>query len=383
MRELIKYEYKKIFQRRSTWISLIVAVIWILFSGISGVLGDYYVDGEKEGSRLSKVRKERAALEEMTGQKLDEAFFREAGNQGREQEKYSQLYVLYAMMAGQIGEVELEKSNEMDFYEYRSQMLEKIFQKEKLSAGEAAFHRKEGEQVKIPYDYGNMLGFDQYFRIQGTNGAILAFVIAICLAPIFSLEYSSHMDSLILSSRFGKNKVIQAKLITGISFALLFTLLLFGIFFLEIKGVYGLSGWNLPVQVSASGFYLSIPINLLEMLVISTVCCLAASCMTAVFVMFCSSRMNTPFGVIIISFIFIFLPEILILAVAEYRSLFMVVNSMPTSMMHASGVIADQLFAVGNHYFYFFQFVPVVYVLLILPLTMWIRRSFRNHQIIS
>lgn len=338
MRELVTYEYKKIFQRRSTWISLIVAVLWVLFAGASGILGDYYMDGKKADSRFHKVKEERAALEGMKGRKLDEMFFQEMGNK----EKYNHMYTLYAMIARQIGNVKAEEINE-DFYGYRSQMLEKIFQREKLSAGEIAFHKKENRETEIPYSYGNTLGFDEYFRMQGTNGAILAFVIAICLAPIFSFEYGSHMDALILSSRFGKSKAIQAKLITGISFALLLTLLLSGLFFLEIGVIYGLSGWNLPVQVSISGCYLSIPINLLEMLGISMFCCLAASVMTAVFVMFCSSKMNTPFGVIIISFIFIFLPEMLILAAAKYRLLFMVVNSMPTAMMHASGVVADQL----------------------------------------
>ncbi len=50
MREIMYltgYEYKKIFQKRSTWIALALVALWTVFSGISGIIGDYYVEGEK------------------------------------------------------------------------------------------------------------------------------------------------------------------------------------------------------------------------------------------------------------------------------------------------------------------------------------------------
>ncbi len=189
------------------------------------------------------------------------------------------------------------------------------------------------------------------------------------------------MDGLVLSSRYGKNKLIYAKLLTGISFAFFSSVILSGILLLEIQAIYGLGDWNLPIQVSLTGCYLSLPVNLLEFLGIITGCCVISTCMTSMFVLFCSVNMKSPFGVIIVSFAFIFVPVVLIYAVNGHRLLFMIINSMPSSMVFPGSVAAHQLISVGNHYFYFFQWVPAVYLCLMGLLSWWIFRSFRNHQV--
>ena len=77
MREIMYltgYEYKKIFQKRSTWIALALVALWTVFSGISGIIGDYYVEGEKAGTRYQMVKKERVALEHPEIGELNEDF---------------------------------------------------------------------------------------------------------------------------------------------------------------------------------------------------------------------------------------------------------------------------------------------------------------------
>ena len=189
------------------------------------------------------------------------------------------------------------------------------------------------------------------------------------------------MDALALSCRYGKNKLIWAKVITGISFAAFSTLFFAALSLLEIQVIYGLDGWDLPVQASILGFFLSLPINFLGLAVVATGCCLAAACMVAMVVMFCSAKMKTPFGVIIVSFIFIFAPIYLIYMVAGHRVLFMVVNSLPTSMMFVGSMAAPQLLAVGGRHLYFFQWVPPVYLVLIAGLALWSFRTFQRHEV--
>lgn len=420
MREIFTlagYEYQKIFKRRSTWIALSLVLLWTLFSGFGGVLGDFYIEGEKVASHYQMAQMEREALEHLEIKELNQKFFQKqkedlkafseeyrdllfgehaAGRRAEGWKKYYEYYAPYnnlgtllAMMDNWIGDIEMDQAGniqmegmgEKDFYQYRDIMLENVFAGEKLSDGEIAFHKKENEKIKTPYAYGNMIGYDSIFRMITPNCIFLAFAAAIILAPMFAGEYASNMDSLVLSSRFGKNKLIVAKLLTGISFGLFSSLCFVSIFLLEIQAVYGLGGWNLPVQVCVSGIYLTLPINLLELLGIAVGCCTIAICMTVVVVMFCSARMKSPFGVIIVSFAFIFAPIFLVSMVADYRIPFMAVNSLPTSMMYPAGVTAHQLLSVGNHYFYFFQWVPVVYLCLMVGLSWWSYRIFRNHQI--
>ena len=380
MREIMYltgYEYKKIFQKRSTWIALALVALWTVFSGISGIIGDYYVEGEKAGTRYQMVKKEREALEHPEIGELNEDFFRREQEMSELYAPYDNYHVLLSMIEQQVGKIDKESMTTEDFYKMRKVMLENISKGQNLSEGERAFHMKENEQITTPYAYGNMLGFDYYFRMLPLNFVFLSLAAAIILAPMFAGEYTSHMDGLVLSSRFGKNKLIQAKLLTGISFGFLASMLFGGILLLEIQAVYGLSGWNLPLQVSPTGCYLSLPVNLLEFAGTVTACCAISTSMTAVFVMFFSVKMKSPFGVIIVSFSFITAPLFLIYMVRGHRLLFMLINSMPTSMVFPQSTAAHQLLSVGGHYFYFFQWVPVVYLCL-MALLSW--RSFCNFQ---
>ncbi len=405
MRELVNligYEYKKIFQRRSTWIALMVVLVLTLFGGFGTLLGDVYVEGVKAESYYTIMKKERKALEKMEGEKLNQLFFEKVQKKAEEiykdksnpfQEDGSwtaegwKQYCKFDIPYGHISDLctvmekDISTIKEEDFYKERTKFLKDNYKGEGLTDGEIQFHIKENQQIETPFSYGNMHGFDRYFTLQYMTGMFLAFAIAICLAPMFAGEYTSNMDSLVLSSRFGKNKLIWAKLITGVSFSVLCAIFIFGISILEIGNIYGLSGWKLPIQVSYTGFYLSLPVHMLEMLGIGVGCGILATGMIAAVVMFCSAKMKSSFGVIIISFIFIFVPVLCINAVIGIRFLYLFVSSMPTSMMYPWGTVADQLLHIGDHYFYLFQIIPILYILLILGLALWSYHSFKNHQI--
>ena len=78
MREIFTlagYEYQKIFKRRSTWIALSLVLLWTLFSGFGGVLGDFYLEGEKVASHYQMAQMEREALEHLEIRELNQKFF--------------------------------------------------------------------------------------------------------------------------------------------------------------------------------------------------------------------------------------------------------------------------------------------------------------------
>lgn len=414
MRELFSltgYEYKKICKRKSTWIAMGIVLALTLFSGYGTILGDYFIDGEKIGSHYDIMKKETAYLKEMEGQKLDEAFFQQAQETfaqadelwgdaeedlaisdhgyeyediiNRGKEYYLNYYLPYEQMIGICADMKLDitQTDETSFYGAREELLKTTYEGEGLSQGEIEAHMKENEKIKVPFSYGNMRGFARYFALQYTTGISLAFAVAICIAPLFAGEYTAKVDQLLLSARYGKNKVIQAKLLTGFSFAGSSALVMFGISILEIGMIYGLSGWRLPVQICGNGFYLSLPVNMLQMLGISAGCGIMAVLMVAGVVMFCSAKMKSPFGVIIIAFLFIFIPMAVINIVVEHRFLYMLFNAMPVNMMHSWAAVADQMFHIGNGYYYFYQVVPVVYLCAMLLLSAWAYCSFKKHQI--
>ena len=407
--QLAGYEYRKIFKRRSTWIVLALVLLWTLFSGLGGLIGDFYMEGEKVDTHYHMAKQERKALEHLEIQELNGQFFqnmqetqdafyqREDGFFSNDAPEggwaaywnkyyeayapYENLSMLLAMMENRLGGFAGEKIDGTNFYALRERMMDLIFRLEELSEGEIAFHKEENARIKEPYAYGNMAGYHNFFQMQTPNFIFIAFAVAIILAPMFAGEHTSHMDALVLSTRFGKNKLIWAKLLAGSSFACFSSIGFTLVFLLEIQAIYGLSGWNLPIQVCTDGFLLNLPVNMLEFLLITLFCCVLAAVMTAMVVMFLSAKMKSPFGAIILSFVFVFAPIYLVQLAGGSRWLFLLVCSLPTAMFYPGSVAAHQLLSVGGHYFYFFQWVPVAYLCLFPVLAFWIYRSFKNHQI--
>lgn len=73
--QLAGYEYRKIFKRRSTWIVLALVLLWTLFSGLGGAIGDFYMEGEKVDTHYHMAKQERKALEHLEIQELNGQFF--------------------------------------------------------------------------------------------------------------------------------------------------------------------------------------------------------------------------------------------------------------------------------------------------------------------
>lgn len=104
-------------------------------------------------------------------------------------------------------------------------------------------------KVDTPLQYGYYEAWDVII----TSFELLMFaILAICIviAPVFSGEYQAGTDAVILSGKYGKTKLINAKIIA----ALLFGTLAFVLHILVACGLplitFGVEGWNLPVQIA-------------------------------------------------------------------------------------------------------------------------------------
>nr|MDE7363709.1 ABC transporter permease [Ruminococcus sp.] len=88
-----------------------------------------------------------------------------------------------------------------------------------------------------------------------TSFELLTFVLlAVCIviAPVFSGEYQSGTDAVILSAKFGKTKLITAKIIASYLFGVLaFTLHVILAFRISLAA-FGFEGWNLPLQIAST-----------------------------------------------------------------------------------------------------------------------------------
>lgn len=118
------------------------------------------------------------------------------------------------------------------------------------SDAERAFWTNKQQRVTEPLSYGYAGGWENIMDCI----AFAAFaMIAVCvgLAPMFAGEYRERTDSVLLASRYGRTKLIGAKLAASFVFATAVFAVCAGIICGVSLGAYGAGGGGLPVQVMA------------------------------------------------------------------------------------------------------------------------------------
>ncbi len=118
-------------------------------------------------------------------------------------------------------------------------------------------HLAMKQEAGVP-GFFNTLVWDELLAFLGKGGAlILALLIALVVSPVFAGEATSNMESLILSSKLGRRKIVTAKLLSTITFA---TLLVVGFFAVCLAAYFlpfgGLTGLDQPLN-SIYSFHLS------------------------------------------------------------------------------------------------------------------------------
>lgn len=118
------------------------------------------------------------------------------------------------------------------------------------SDAERAFWTNKQQQVAEPLSYGYAGGWENIMDCI----AFAAFaMIAVCvgLAPMFAGEYRERTDSVLLASRYGRTKLIGAKLMASFVFATAVFAVCAVIICGVSLGAYGAGGGDLPAQVMA------------------------------------------------------------------------------------------------------------------------------------
>lgn len=138
-------------------------------------------------------------------------------------------------------------------------------------------------------------------------------VIVIAVSTVFSGEYSLKTDALILTTRYGKNRQIIAKLLTCIIFATLIVVGLFAMNCVAYGWQFGLDGWNVDIQtdMGLSFFEVLTPMNNLQLIFFALLLAWLAGIFTAGITAALSSVTKTPFSSLIIALAVFILPWIL------------------------------------------------------------------------
>lgn len=396
---LIRYEYKKLLIRRSTWIVLSFTFLITLFSCFGDLLGNVYVEGKPVSTHYEGMITDRSYERVLSGRELDEMLISEMQeayghvpevplySATEEYQRYARPYsAIYGLVRSVTREFQNTDDTELDalevegsqYYGLRKEALLKRWKDENLTSAEVMKHLKMNEQVKTPFVFGYTDGYNSILSRMYTIGMILTMALAICLAPVFANEFSDKTDQLILTSKWGKNKAILAKLLTGMSFGLIITVFVLLVQIIPTLCIYGFDGWNAQIQLL--NVMITYPFTVLEgVLIVSGLAVLSSLLITSLS-LFLSARLKNASAVIVaistysIVIMFLNIP-------AQYRFLYQLVKAMPINILNRNGALSDYFILIFGKCVPVYQAVPIIYGVISIFLLISGYRAFKKHQI--
>lgn len=256
-------EIKKIFAKKAVWIATVLGLIFILLVSLTNFSSD--------GMR-AYVKYQEDILCAISGQKMDEKFFENFHNVIEKEleehpEKYEKIYAndpgaVYMNAASNVGMYALYdylyntvRNRDLipnltadEFYEAMRNDIVHDGLEIGSSTEEIDTWLSEYDSIDKPIDYSYAMAYQNILDGLFIIGWILVLIIAIALSGVFADEKTYKTDALILSSKNGKTPICVIKIVAGITFALIETVILLGVSFGVNILLDGGTGWNAVIQ---------------------------------------------------------------------------------------------------------------------------------------
>lgn len=213
-------------------------------------------------------------------------------------------YVYDGMGHLHIPEISLE--NGADFYQTKDETINtRINSNPDFTNVEKTYWEQKSARIAEPYEYGYVLGWSNF---GDTVQMLIICILGICIAvaPVFVNEYQTGTDALVLSTRYGKTKVIYAKVFSSILFGtVVFAINAATALMLPLM-TFGAAGGDLPLQImdSTCPYALTFAQSAFVLIGIAYAVMLGLLSVT----LLCSAGMKSAFSVLIIDVLMIFLP---------------------------------------------------------------------------
>ncbi|MGL5713570.1 MAG: hypothetical protein ACRCXT_13770 [Paraclostridium sp.] len=275
MRELVKYEFRKIWTKLTfvsvislvvvstilNFISFINSPIGITSDGkqvkgiksfsaiknqsedIKGEINQEYLNNLVKKFNLSKEKNDFNEIMkyELTKYKFSN-FIINYANSGRD--TYSNMLDLdfkfleseeefYKKYKKSLNE-HIKFDNQKNWFKYTDKQMNKINQKI--------------EKLDIPFRVDYYEGLEYFVWQYSVQYLFVIMVVAFALSSIFSKDSNNGIDELTLSSKFGRKKNMNARIIAGNIFTLVVYILFIGTLLIEIGAVVSFKGWTQSIQ---------------------------------------------------------------------------------------------------------------------------------------
>jgi len=252
MLDLIKFELYKIFSKKSVRIILLLTILLGIFNVVAESVSVKYQGVDHIDDVYSVMKEyEGKAITEESGIKAEKTIndLQEKKSRGEKLTKKEIVYMnylfdtmrppypaytvnnkLYTVDEMKDEMNKLKNENKTDTYEYKN--LNFIYEKV-----------KNVEESKFYFSHGWLKTAD--FRAIAT---LITTLIAVGLAAIFSDEYQSNSAQIMLSCKYGKNKMVLSKIITGLIFTTTIFIIINVVHMIGVL-LYDFRGWDAPLEL--------------------------------------------------------------------------------------------------------------------------------------
>jgi hypothetical protein len=382
--ELVGYEYKKILAQRFLRIMILVSLVVTVIAQLSVFWTFSSLDMERGGPRRAMIA-DRAYARQIASQPLTADLFI-ASLDSRPIEPYNEVFRFWVntRVALRMFEQTPDETREAmeQFYRDRHEQtvgaIGGLYAANLITIQGFEHMIQLNESISEPWDFHFTRGYNRFFTMHLLVSIMVAFIIAVSVAPLFAYEHSTNVAQLILVSKYGKTKLIRAKLFTAISFGMLTVILFFGVSFFVNMFVFGFDGAAAPFQLF--DIHSPYPFTMIQaVLVFIAYSMMRTVLLTSVLVLF-SAKFKSSFAVMIIAGIWIIAASMIYIPNPTeawlVNALRLFIHVVPTSSA-AFFIMPYQVFGMIIFPFVFEALVAVLMGLTLIPFA---GRAFAKHQ---
>lgn len=393
---LYQYEMKKIMKRKLVWITLLVCMVALGFVLLAVLMGTYWVDGKEVDTHYHMYQVDQGYRKALSGRVVNQELLEETmeayGKIPAEEDRYTitEEYQTYARPYSEIFNLIREwtgarssdargwNPSEEDFYSTRLERLEADWQSLQLSDAEKEFWRKKEEQIKKPITYFYHDGYIHSLFTMHTAGVFMLLFVAIALSSVFTEEHTRRTDQMILCSAKGKTLAYQAKILAGVSVAVIGSTLMTALIIGLALGVFGAAGFQTVLQISYSDY--SYPLTIGQACLIAYGVLILTSIVEAVFVMVLSEILHNNLATLAVSSALI-VAGMMINIPEQYRVVSQIWNSLPITYLNLWNMFDVRLVPIFGHCFVSWQIIPIIYIICSIGMAVLGKKVYQGYQV--
>lgn len=357
MKQLIKFELRKILQNRLALVSIAAVLLLSIVLSLSTFLNMYTFDGSsQEGTCIAAVQLDKTIAEKYAGVLTDQKVQQMLSD-------FQPTNDLHGMNAQYLYQNAVQSAVYLRFADMNGHWN-----------GKTVADVYGEEEIKIGYVNGWLNTSQNLARVLLT----LSLVFILLIAPVYAAEYGG-VDQILLTSRYGKTKCTAAKVIASLLAVLSITVLVLAVHLFFALIIYGTEGLDCSILFAPLEFSEGyIPLNLTCGTVLAYQILLAfTSAVSVAGMTLLISAMSKNQLIAFASTTALYMFP-MILAISEYSALYRFVVLLP--VYHAQYISLLSAAQFDNGLLYAIWTIPIAILFLVIG-AYFSRKIFAKHQV--